>query len=209
MEKIPNDGSYFQGGIGVCSKGSKGCAPTHTSGYAIVRRLRLDKNPEGASVFFCKYHWEAEMRHRQWMNEHGLAHPFDVFDFFEDDPGLTEYIKQPEEAADETPPKFPVLSFSTEKAGMFDVHTARLTNKGSYASTRYTFRDRRELALASSIQSAQNSLSSLSDMTEIRVGLIAIFDSTDSIDEVVERNRFIESVLEVIQDEWGGFVKYG
>lgn len=53
----------------------------------LVRRVPLDRNPEGAGVYLCYRHFNDEMRHRMWANQHGVENPWDVYEFFDPLPG--------------------------------------------------------------------------------------------------------------------------
>jgi len=75
MENIPNDGSYF---LGDCDYAD--CIPGK-----LVRKLRLDRREEGATIHLCETHWAMQMGHRKWMNKY-VANKWDVYAFFHPDP---------------------------------------------------------------------------------------------------------------------------
>ena len=75
MENIPNDGSYF---LGDCDYAS--CIPGK-----LVRKLRLDRLDEGATIHLCETHWAMQMDHRKWMNKY-VSDKWDVYAFFHPDP---------------------------------------------------------------------------------------------------------------------------
>lgn len=127
MQGLPNDGSYF---LGDCD-GDK----CRRSGV-LVRRLKLDKAEEGAQVYLCESDWRLEMNSRRWQNTSGVAEPWQVYGFYDPEPG-TEETKEVE-MADIV---YPVINFTVASEDHsqkhFDVWITFRNVNDVVVSTRY------------------------------------------------------------------------
>ena len=195
MQQIPNDGSYCHEYHG-CGQSSSAC---NKSG--LLRRLNLDKSPEGASVYFCEIHWNKEMQHRIWLNEKGVAEQWDVFDFYEPNPALEgqEQDEQEQEQKEEKLSTFyPALNIAVRGGERFDVYVTSWKKQHLHTNLYEHKIPNSHLAIA--IISAREHLESL----RRKRGMITIFSNVgDTMEAEVAKDRkaFCGRVFNLLESE--------